>query len=312
MRALRGDAHKRNNRLHVKVFFQNIIIGILNGSIYGLVALGFSMIFLTTRMINFAQGEQLMVGGYSYFLLSQVLHWPMLAALAGAVAAAILVGILVQTLAIRPLGKFDPNTNIAWILTTLATGLIFVDVVKFFAGADQRKVPPIIDAPPITIPGIGAQLEAQQLAILIGAIVLMLILEAVHTRTTLGKALRAVAHDPATASLMGINPTFMVLYSFGLAGALAAIAGFLLAPKTFVTLSMGTFNGLKGFVAAVVGGIGSTRGALVGGLTIGIVESMAIFFRLADLATGAVFLSLVIILLVKPQGILGEALIEKV
>ena len=296
----------------MKVFFQNIIIGILNGSIYGLVALGFSMIFLTTRMINFAQGEQLMVGGYSYFLLSQVLHWPMALALLGAVAAAVLVGILVQTLAIRPLGKFDPNTNIAWILTTLATGLIFVDVVKFFAGADQRKVPPIIDAPPITIPGIGAQLEAQQLAILVGAIVLMLILEAVHTRTTLGKALRAVAHDPATASLMGINPTFMVLYSFGLAGALAAIAGFLLAPKTFVTLSMGTFNGLKGFVAAVVGGIGSTRGALVGGLTIGIVESMAIFFKLADLATGAVFLSLVIILLVKPQGILGEALIEKV
>lgn len=296
----------------MKVFFQNIIIGILNGSIYGLVALGFSMIFLTTRMINFAQGEQLMVGGYSYFLLSQVLHWPMALALLGAVAAAVLVGILVQTLAIRPLGKFDPNTNIAWILTTLATGLIFVDVVKFFAGADQRKVPPIIDAEPITIPGIGAQLEAQQLAILGGAIVLMLILEAVHTRTTLGKALRAVAHDPATASLMGINPTFMVLYSFGLAGALAAFAGFLLAPKTFVTLSMGTFNGLKGFVAAVVGGIGSTRGALIGGLTIGIVESMAIFFKLADLATGAVFLSLVIILLVKPQGILGEALIEKV
>lgn len=296
----------------MKVFFQNIIIGILNGSIYGLVALGFSMIFLTTRMINFAQGEQLMVGGYTYFLLSQVLHWPMAVALLGAVAAAILVGILVQTIAIRPLGKFDPNTNIAWILTTLATGLIFVDVVKFFAGADQRKVPPIIDAPPITIPGIGAQLEAQQLAILVGAITLMLILEAVHTRTTLGKALRAVAHDPATASLMGINPTFMILYSFGLAGALAAIAGFLLAPKTFVTLSMGTFNGLKGFVAAVVGGIGSTRGALVGGLTIGIVESMAIFFKLADLATGAVFLSLVIILLVKPQGILGEALIEKV
>ncbi|HVF12487.1 MAG TPA: branched-chain amino acid ABC transporter permease [Actinomycetota bacterium] len=296
----------------MKVFFQNIIIGILNGSIYGLVALGFSMIFLTTRMINFAQGEQLMVGGYSYFLLSQVLHWPMALALLGAVAAAVLVGILVQTLAIRPLGKFDPNTNIAWILTTLATGLIFVDVVKFFAGADQRKVPPIIDAEPITIPGIGAQLEAQQLAILGGAIVLMLILEAIHTRTTLGKALRAVAHDPATASLMGINPTFMVLYSFGLAGALAAFAGFLLAPKTFVTLSMGTFNGLKGFVAAVVGGIGSTRGALIGGLTIGIVESMAIFFKLADLATGAVFLSLVIILLVKPQGILGEALIEKV
>ncbi len=294
------------------VFFQNIVIGILNGSIYGLVALGFSMIFLTTRMINFAQGEQLMVGAYIYFFFSAVLGWPMLLALLAAIVAAVGLGILVQTIAIRPLGKFDPNTNIAWILTTLAMGLIMIDLVKWRAGTEQRTIRPIIEGDPITIPGIGAKLEAQQLAILAGAILLMLALEAVHTRTTLGKALKAVAHDPATASLMGINPTFMVLYSFGLAGALAAVAGFLLAPTYFVTLSMGTFNGLKGFVAAVVGGIGSTRGALVGGLVVGLVEALAIFFNAADLATALVFFSLVLILLVKPQGILGEALIEKV
>lgn len=294
------------------VFFQQIVIGILNGSIYGLVALGFSMIFLTTRMINFAQGEQLMVGAYTYFLLSAVFKLPLVVALLGAIVVAILVGILVHTVAIRVLGKFDPGTNIAWILTTLATGLIMVDLVKFFAGTDQKTVKPLIQADPITIPGIGARLEAQQLAILVGAIGLMILLETVHSKTTLGKALKAVAHDPSTASLMGINPTFMVLYSFGLAGALAAIAGFLLAPTTFVTLSMGTFNGLKGFVAAVVGGIGSTRGALVGGLVIGLVEALAIFFNAADLSTALVFFSLILILLIKPQGILGEALIEKV
>jgi len=296
----------------VAVFFQQIVIGILNGSIYGLVALGFSMIFLTTRMINFAQGEQLMVGAYTYFLLSAVFKLPLVVALLGAIVVAILVGILVHTVAIRVLGKFDPGTNIAWILTTLATGLIMVDLVKFFAGTDQKTVKPLIQADPITIPGIGARLEAQQLAILVGAIGLMILLETVHSKTTLGKALKAVAHDPSTASLMGINPTFMVLYSFGLAGALAAIAGFLLAPTTFVTLSMGTFNGLKGFVAAVVGGIGSTRGALVGGLVIGLVEALAIFFNAADLSTALVFFSLILILLIKPQGILGEALIEKV
>ncbi|MCA1839598.1 MAG: branched-chain amino acid ABC transporter permease [Actinomycetota bacterium] len=294
------------------VFFQQVVIGILNGSIYGLVALGFSMIFLTTRMINFAQGQQLMVGAYTYFFLSVVLHLAMPFALLGAVLFAIIVGLVVHTGAIRILGKFDPNTNIAWILTTLATGLIFVDIVKTFAGTDQKRVPPLIDAKPITIPGLGAKLEAQQLIILVGAILLMLILEAIHSRSTLGKALKAVAHDPATASLMGINPTFMVLYSFALAGALAAIAGFLLAPTTFVFLDMGTFNGLKGFVAAVVGGIGSTKGALVGGLVIGLVESLAIFFNAADLATALVFFSLIVILLIKPQGILGEALIEKV
>lgn len=298
--------------MNIQVLFQQVVNGILNGSIYGLVALGFSMIFLTTRMINFAQGEQLMVGAYTYFFLSVVLHWPMLFALLGAVAFAIVIGLFVQTVAIRTLGKFDPNTNIAWILTTLATGLIFVDVVRKFAGTEQKTVRPLINAKPITIPFIGARLEAQQLAILFGAILLMVILEIVHSRTKLGKALKAVAHDPATASLMGINPTFMVLYSFGLAGALAAIAGFLLAPTTFVFLSMGTFNGLKGFVAAVVGGIGSTRGALVGGLVIGLVESLAIFFNAAELSTALVFFSLIIILLIKPQGILGEALIEKV
>ncbi|MEO7804104.1 MAG: branched-chain amino acid ABC transporter permease [Actinomycetota bacterium] len=294
------------------VFFQQIIIGILNGSIYGLVALGFSMIFLTTRLINFAQGEQLMVGAYTYFYLSVVLKLPIIAALLGAVLFSIIVGLVVQKLTIQVLGKFDPNTNIAWILTTLAGGLIMVDIVKYFAGTEQKTVRRLIEGDAITIPGIGAKLEAQQLAILVGAVVLMFALEAVHSKTTLGKALKAVAHDPATASLMGINPNFMVLYSFGLAGALAAIAGFLLAPTTFVFLSMGTFNGLKGFVAAVIGGIGSTKGALVGGLVIGIIESLAIFFNAADLATAMVFFSLVLILLIKPQGILGEALIEKV
>lgn len=294
------------------VFFQNIIIGILNGSIYGLVALGFSMIFLTTRMINFAQGEQLMVGAYTFFFLSVGLKLPLLVAFLGAVIASVVIGIVVWLVSIRPLGKFDPNTNIAWILTTLSVGLIMVDVVAKIAGTDTKPVKPLIEARPFTIPGIGARLEAQQVAILFGAIALMLVLEAVHSKTTLGKALKAVAHDPATASLMGINPTFMVLYSFGLAGALAAIAGFLLAPTTFVQLSMGTFNGLKGFVAAVVGGIGSTRGALVGGLVIGLIESLVVYFNAADIALAFVFVSLVMILLVKPQGILGEALIEKV
>lgn len=294
------------------IFFQNVVIGILNGAIYGLVALGFSMIYMTTRMINFAQGEQLMAGAFTYYLFNVVLGWPLVLALIAAAASAVGIGLLVQTIAIRPLGKFDPSSNIAWILTTLATGLLLQDVVKFFAGTENRPVKELITADPITIPGIGATLEAQQLAILVGAILLMVVLELVHSKTTLGKALRAVAHDPATASLMGINPTFMIFYSFGLAGALAAIAGFLLAPTTFLTLSMGTFNGLKGFVAAVVGGIGSTRGALVGGLVIGLVEAFAVYARFADLALAAVFLSLILILLVKPQGILGEALIEKV
>jgi branched-chain amino acid transport system permease protein len=293
-------------------FLQAIVRGLTSGGVYALIALAFSIIYMTTRVINFAQGEVLMLGAYIYFAAFSKtglgFPWPL--ALLMALIGAMVVGLLVHLIAIAPLGKFDPNTNIGWILTTLSMSLILVEVVRNVAGEQAKRVDPIVNsfAGKKTIFAIAPK----EYLILIVGVLLALVLEVLHSKTQLGRALRATAHDKATASLMGINTGFMVRYSFAVAGILAGIGGWLLAPVIFVDPNMGTLVGLTAFVAAVVGGIGSTKGALVGGLTIGIVEALAKWAGAGEWSSAIVFLTLILILVVKPTGILGEALIEKV
>jgi branched-chain amino acid transport system permease protein len=288
----------------VERFLQAILQGLTSGGVYALIALAFSIVYMTTRVINFAQGEVLMIGAYLYFVgfssSGLGLAWPI----------ALVVALFGDLIAIAPLGKFDPNTNIGWILTTLSVSLILVEVVRNVAGEQAKRIDPIVTS-------FGGKktiftIEPKQYLILIVGVILALVLEVVHSKTQLGRALRATATDKATASLMGINTGFMVRYSFALAGVLGGIGGWLLAPVIFVDPNMGTLVGLTAFVAAVVGGIGSTRGALVGGLTIGVVESLARWAGAGEWTTAMVFLTLILILVLKPTGILGEALIEKV
>jgi branched-chain amino acid transport system permease protein len=296
----------------VERFLQAIVAGLTSGGVYALIALAFSIIYMTTRVINFAQGEVLMIGAYLYFVgfSSSALGFPWPVALLMALIGAMIVGLVVHLISIAPLGKFDPNTNIGWILTTLSVSLIFVEIVRNTAGEQAQRIEPIVSS------FFGKKtvftIEPKQYLILIVGVILALVLEVIHAKTQLGRALRATAHDKATASLMGINTGFMVRYSFALAGILAGIGGWLLAPVIFVDPNMGTLVGLTSFVAAVVGGIGSTRGALVGGLTIGVIESLAKWAGAGEWSTAMVFLTLVVILVLKPTGILGEALIEKV
>lgn len=293
-------------------FLQAIVLGLTSGGVYALIALAFSIIYMTTRVINFAQGEVLMIGAYLYFVSVSTgalnLPWPV--ALVIALFGAMIVGLVVHLISIAPLGKFDPNTNIGWILTTLSVSLIFVEVVRNTAGEQAKRVEPIVSS-------FGGKetifsIAPTQYLVLIVALVLGLTLETIHARTQLGRALRATAHDKATASLMGINTGFMVRYSFAIAGLLAGVGGWLLGPIIQVSSNMGTLVGLTAFVAAVVGGIGSTRGALVGGLTIGVVESLAKWAGAGEWSNAMVFFTLILILVLKPTGILGEALIEKV
>ncbi|MGH2739275.1 MAG: branched-chain amino acid ABC transporter permease [Actinomycetota bacterium] len=293
-----------------QLILQTVISGLLQGSVYAVLALAFSIIYMTTRVINFAQGEQLMIGAFIYFTITVSLGLPFPIALGVAILGSILIGLIVQAVGLRPLGRFDPNTNIGWILTTLALGLILVDGARLIWGEENRTVPPIIDS--LFGQRSISNIPPQKYLIFIVGIALALVIETVHRRSKLGRALRATAHDRNTASLMGINTEFMVLYSFGLAGALAAIGAWLIAPVTFVTFTMGTFTGLKAFVGAVVGGIGSTRGALLGGLVVGLAESSTVLFQAQEWGDAVVFVLLILVLMLKPTGILGEALIEKV
>ncbi|MCA1832543.1 MAG: branched-chain amino acid ABC transporter permease [Actinomycetota bacterium] len=293
-------------------FIAAVLSGFASGGIYSLLAIAFSIIYMTTRVINFAQGDVMMVAAYVYFLAVSKsylgLPWP--AALLIALIAGAIVAMIVYIVALAPLGKFDPNTNIGWILTTLAVSLILVELARLVFGEQQKTVAPVIKR-------IGSkktlfQLTPQQYLVIVIGIVLALILEVLHSKTQLGRALRATAHDKATASLMGIDTNFMVRYSFLIAGVLAGVAGWLLAPIIFVSSNMGTLVGLKAFIAAVVGGIGSTRAALVGGMTIGMVEQLSIYGGAGEWTNALVFITLIVILLVRPTGLLGEALIEKV
>jgi branched-chain amino acid transport system permease protein len=293
-------------------FLQTILSGLANGGIYALLAIAFSMIYMTTRVINFAQGDIMMMGAYFYFLgVSKSylgLPWP--AALVIALIGAGIVALLVYGIALAPLGKFDPNTNIGWILTTLATSLILVESARIIFGDQAKRVEPVVK----TIGGKDnlLRLSPQQYLVIVVGVTLALVLEVLHSKTQLGRALRATAHDKATASLMGIDTGFMVRYSFAVAGLLAGIAGWLLSAIIYASPDMGTLVGLKAFIAAVVGGIGSTRAALIGGLTIGMVEQFSIFGGAGEWTDAIVFIALILILVVRPTGILGEALIEKV
>jgi branched-chain amino acid transport system permease protein len=300
------------------IVLQALVSGLLQGSVYAMLAVAFSIIYMTTRTINFALGPQMLVAALIYFTLTfggalgtgdGVV--PLFVALPIAIALSILVGLFVHTLALRPLGQFDPNGNIGWILTTLSVGLILIEGSRLLFHEANRPVPPIIK----TIGGEDAVLNIppQKYLIFIVGIAIALALETLHRKTKLGRGLRATAHDRNTAALMGINTNFMILYSFGLAGAIAAIAAWLIIPVVFVDFNaLGTFIGLKAFVGAVVGGIGSTRGALVGGLVVGLAESMTVVFQAQQWGDAVVFVLLILILMVKPTGILGEARIEKV
>jgi branched-chain amino acid transport system permease protein len=299
------------------IILQALVSGLLQGSVYAMLAVAFSIIYMTTRTINFALGPQMLIAALVYFTLTyggalgMTGGMPFLLALLISVVLSVLVGLLVHTLGLRPLGQFDPNSNIGWILTTLAIGLMIVEAGRLIFHEANRPVPPVID----TIFGKSsiANIPPQNYLIFIVGIAVAIALETLHRKTKLGRGLRATAHDRNTASLMGINTNFMILYSFGLAGAIAAIAAWLIIPVTFVDFNaLGTFIGLKSFVAAVVGGIGSTRGALVGGLVVGLAESMTVVFKAGDWRDAVVFVLLILILMVKPTGILGEARIEKV
>jgi len=300
------------------IFLQALISGLLQGSVYAMLAVAFSIIYMTTRTINFALGPQMLIAALIYFTLTfgGALGFgdgvvPLFVALPISIVASVLIGLLVHTFALRPLGQFDPNGNIGWILTTLALGLILIEGGRLIFEEANRPVPPIIQS----IGGSESILNIppQKYLIFIVGIALALALETLHRKTKLGRGLRATAHDRNTAALMGINTNFMILYSFGLAGAIAAVAAWLIIPVVFVDFNaLGTFIGLKAFVGAVVGGIGSTRGALLGGLVVGLAESMTVVFQAQQWGDAVVFVLLILILMVKPTGILGEARIEKV
>lgn len=285
------------------IFWQALASGIAVGVIYALIALGFNIIFQTTRIINFAQGEFVMIGALVGYSLTVVLGWPILLALAGVAFISALVGIVSERLIMLPIQR--SSYRYSWIITTLAVAIILRNLMgtEWLYGREDYRVPPLIPGAFFVGPAVVAY---QQVLILVIAIVLLILIELFYQRTFFGKAIRATAFNYNVAGLMGIPVPTMIRASFAISAALSGIAGVLVAPLIFANVSMGILIGLKGFVAIIIGGLGSPRGAVIGGLIVGLLDTTVRALAPEGWGNFIVFGVLALVLLIRPTGLFGK------
>jgi len=279
---------------------QYVFSGLTNGAIYGLIGLGFSIIFNATAIINFAQGEFVMLGALMVIALHS-LGFSLPVAFAAAVVAVTVMGLVFERLAIRPAREATP---ISLIIITVGGGVLIKGLAMLIWGKDAYTLPPFSGQEPLVLAG--ATLLPQSLWIMALTIILVVGLEAFLHFTILGKAMRAASYNPVAARLVGIRVSQMVQFSFGLSAALGAAAGVLIAPITMGVYDMGTMLGLKGFCAAVIGGLGSIFGVVLGGLLLGVAEALASGLISSGYRDAVAFLILLLVLFFRPQGLIGR------
>ena len=293
------------------LFVQGLINGLNQGAIYALIALGYTMVYGIIRMINFAHGDFIMIGAYTLFYTIPLMvdaGMPAWMAVIVAVAVCALVGVLVEILAYRPVRKAGPMSA---LITALAMSIFLENLAMVLFGAKPHNVQAIFSLPTITVGGVSLPLNVL-LTIGIG-VAMMLCMQLFVKKTKLGKAMRAVSEDMDAARLMGINVNSTISFTFAVGSALAGIGSVLYCcsyPQA--TPTMGSMLGLKAFVAAVLGGIGSIPGAMVGGIAIGLCECFVSAIGLSAWKDAVTFAILIIVLLVKPTGFLGRKVQEKV
>jgi branched-chain amino acid transport system permease protein len=285
---------------------QFIAGGLTAGAIYALVALGFSIIFNATRVINFAQGEFVMIGGMSAVSLLAA-GAPMPVAIAGAVVIAALVGLLLGKLALE---TARGASVVTLIIITIGASIFLRGMAQLVWDKKLHVLPPFSGDRPIEL--WGATVVPQSLWVLGVTCGIVLALTLFFGRTRLGKAMLATSHNPLAAQLVGIDVRLVLRASFGLAAALGAIAGVLIAPITFTSYDVGILLGLKGFAAAILGGLGNFPGAIVGGLVLGLLESLGAGYLSSAYKDVIAFAIILVVLFFRPDGILGALRGERV
>jgi len=291
-------------------FLQQIINGISLGSIYALIALGYTMVYGIIKLINFAHGDVYMVGAYIGYFCMTWFHLGFLPSLFIAMAFCVLLGVTIEKIAYKPLRN---ATRIAALITAIGVSLFIEYGTMFLVKADVRSYPPLTGwiTESFTLGNI--RITMQQVVIVVVTVVLMILLQLIVKRTRIGKAMRAVSLDKDAAELMGINVNTTISFTFVLGSALAGAAGVLVGIYyNSINPLMGIMPGLKAFVAAVFGGIGMIPGAMIGGLFIGTMEVMVAGYGNSMLRDAVVFAVLILILIVKPSGLLGKETREKV
>jgi len=287
-------------------FLQYLFTGITIGATYALVGLGFAIIYNASHVINFAQGEFLMIGGMSTVMLVGA-GVPMPLAILIAVAAAALVGIAMEKLAIEPAKDADV---VPLIIITIGASIFLRGVAQVLWGKEFHALPAFSGDQPIVIGG--ASIQPQYFWVLGVSVAVVLGLSYFFNRTLVGKAMLATAYNKDAARLMGINTRFVLMLSFALSAMLGAVAGILVAPITFTSYDIGIGLGLKGFVAAVIGGLGSGVGAVVGGLILGVAETMSAGYLSSEYKDAVAFVLILAILFFLPSGLFGKRGTERV
>lgn len=295
-------------------FLQTLFVGLRLGSVYALIALGYTMVYGIIRLINFAHGDFIMVGGYTLFFtvpLMTAAGLPAWAAVVIAMAVCALVGVGVELVAYRPVRK--KGTNMTALITAIAMSLFLENLAQAIPaiGPNPKIASSFFGTGGIQIAGV--TLDYVTIYTIVISAVVMLLLYAFTQKTRMGRAMRCVSEDKSAAILMGISVNKTVLVTFAIGSGLAAVAALMyIAQYPSIYTTLGSLLGLKAFVAAVVGGIGIVPGAMLGGIVIGVVESFSMAYISSSLSDTFVFLILILVLLVKPAGILVKNVGEKV
>lgn len=287
-------------------FMQFVFSGLTTGSIYALAALGFSLIYNASGVINFAQGDFLMLGGMvTAALLSTQLPYGL--AIAGAIAITVIIGLLLYTFAIKPAGD---ASVVSLIIITIGASIFIQGVVQIVLGKNQYVLPPLSSDTSLRI--LGAYVLPQSLWMLSVAAVLVVACAGFFKFTVLGKAMLAVAANKLAAQAVGIPTSKILQLSFGLSALLGAVAGVVAAPITTTVYDIGLMLGMKGFVAATLGGLGSGVGAVVGGLLVGLLEALVAGYVSSAYKDAVPFVMIIFILLVMPHGLFGAKTTDRV
>jgi len=286
--------------------FQYVLTGLSNGAIYALIGFGFAVIYNSTGIINFAQGEFVMLGGMLTVFLLTVLHVSLVPAIALAIVVSTLVGILFERFAIRPLKDAQP---LSLIIITIGASIFIRGVAMLVWGKDTHALPAFSSHDPLSIAG--ATILPQHLWILGVTILIIVASRLFFNHSIIGKAMRACSYNPRAAGLVGINVKSMVLLSFSLSAAIGSLAGIIIAPLTMTSFDVGVMLGLKGFCAVIIGGMSSGMGTVLGGLLLGLLEALGAGFISASYKDAIAFIILLLILFIRPEGLFRKKETER-
>ncbi len=291
-------------------FLSNLVNGISLGSIYAMIALGYTMVYGIAKMLNFAHGDVIMVGAYLAFCAAQYWGLPPLVSLLVAMAACTVLGMTIEKLAYAPLRQ---ATSLAVLITAIGMSYLLQNLALLIWGANPKVFPDLISLDSLHLFGGELVIKGATVVTIAANIVIMVVLTLFINRTKMGKAMRCVSEDRGAAELMGINVNRTISMTFAIGSCLAAVAGFLLCSSyPMLQPTTGSMPGIKAFTAAVFGGIGSIPGAMIGGILLGVIEILGKAYVSTELGDAIVFAVLIIVLLVRPTGLLGKPMREKV